>query len=101
MKEYRLTTEELKSIIEENKLIENAINFISDYYKRSDFDEYDVAKTVWDDIRDILKKKYDVSELVYDYLPNPPEILIADKVWWSEDCNIFLFDSVKETMKQN
>ena len=80
MKEYWVTLEEAQSIIEEHNLIDNAIEFLSKHFPNGGFDEYDVAKMVFDDIDKITKP-------------------VADTVWWSEDCNKLMFKLVKEKMK--
>jgi predicted RNA-binding protein with EMAP domain len=82
MKEYWITPEEAKEIIEVNNLIDKAIEEIK-FYSRSDkddFDEYDVMKVVYKEISDIM------------------ESVDADKVWWTEDCNKCLFQMIMEKM---
>ena len=79
MEEYWTTPEEVKDIIEAHNLIDQAIEEIKTYYSREGFDEYDVAKIVFDDIDDRMSP-------------------LADKIWWTEDCNKMLFRLVREKM---
>lgn len=80
--EYWVTPEEVKDIIEVHDLIDRAIDDINKFYPKENIDEYAVAKAVFDDISNMFKS-------------------VADKVWWSEDCNKFLFQSVRKRMKHN
>jgi hypothetical protein len=82
-KEYWITQEEIKDIIEVHNLIDRAIDDINKFYPKTDIDKYAVAKVVFDDISDMLLKS------------------CADKVWWKEDCNKYLFQLVEEFMKHN
>ena len=79
MEEYWVTPEEVKDIIEVHNLIDKAIEDIKKYCPKASFDEYDVAKVVFDDIGDRMKP-------------------VADKIWWTEDCNKCLFQLVREKM---
>ena len=82
MKEYWVTPDEVKNIVEAHNLIDRAIDDINKFFSKKDFDEYAVAKVVFDDISDMLKP-------------------IADKVWWTEECNNYFFQLVREKMKQD
>ena len=82
MKEYWVKPEEVKDIIKVHDLINRAIEDIRKYYSKGEFDEYDVAKVVFDDIGDLMKP-------------------MADKIWWTEDCNKCLFQMVREKMGLN
>ena len=75
---YWVTPEEIKEMIETNHLIENAIEDIKECCPPAEADIYDIAKIVFDDMRDIMKS------------------VTNEKVWITEECNKYFFQFVKE-----
>jgi len=81
MKEYWVTPEEAKDIIEVHNLIDKAFDDINMFYSKEDFDEYAIAKQVYRDIDDMMKS-------------------VSETVWWTEECNNLMFQLIRDRFKQ-